>query len=121
MKDLAEQAVTHARDLLLAERLGDIRVDACFHYGAVDISPRYLVVWVLLAGAADSDLPEWYTPEDTSPRIRLEPELVSWLAHLRQIVRSEFAAASWPDADNVDVLFDSEHRVRTHGGWEYFK
>jgi hypothetical protein len=64
MKDLAQQVVAHARDLLLAERFGDIGVDACFYYGAVDISPRYLVVWVLLAGAPDSDLPEWYTPED---------------------------------------------------------
>jgi len=43
------------------------------------------------------------------------------MEHLREIVRSEFAAASWPDAGNVQVLFDSETRVRTHGGWEYFK
>jgi hypothetical protein len=58
MKDLAERTVVHARDLLLAERLGDVRVDACFHYGAVEISPRYLVVWILLTGAPDSELPE---------------------------------------------------------------
>jgi hypothetical protein len=51
MKDLAERTVAQARDLLLSERLSNVRVDACFHYGAADISPRYLVVWILLAGA----------------------------------------------------------------------
>lgn len=46
----AERTVAQSRDLLLAERLGDVRVDACFHYGAVEINPRHLVVWILLAG-----------------------------------------------------------------------
>jgi hypothetical protein len=40
---------------------------------------------------------------------------------LRQVVRDQFGAVDWPDADNVDVLFDSEHRIRENGGWEYFK
>jgi hypothetical protein len=75
VKDLAERTVAQSRDLLLAERLGDVRVDACFYYGAVEINPRHLVVWILLAGAPDSELPEWFTPEVITQRSR-------WIRHL---------------------------------------
>ena len=121
MTDLASEAVAKASRLLLAESHGRVRVDACFHYGAVDISPQHLVVWVLLAGAPDNELPEWSTPESASHSATLDPSLVTWMKHLRQIVRDEFAAVRWPEAGGVRVLFDSEHRVREGGGWKYFK
>jgi hypothetical protein len=92
-----------------------------FHYGAVDIDSKYLVVWVILTGGRDEELPEWSTPESAGLQSKLDPGLVSWMEHLRQVVRDQFGAVDWPDADNVDVLFDSEHRIRENGGWEYFK
>lgn len=121
MQDLALQAVARARSLLLSEHHRGVRVDACFHYGAVDISHGNLVVWVLLTGAPDSELPAWFTPEDTRRRSKFDPDLVAWMEHLQRTVRSEFAALRWPQADSVRVLFDSEHRVRECGGWKYFK
>ena len=121
MDDLASQAVARARDLLLVEHHGRVRVDSCFHYGAVDISPKHLVVWVLLTGADDDQLPEWSTPEAARQRAELDPALVTWMERLRHIVREEFAAVQWPATDSVQVLFDSEHRVREGGGWYYFK
>ncbi len=75
----------------------------------------------MLAGAPDSGLPEWFTPENAAKRATLDPELVAWLEYLRDIVREQFAALSWPNPASIDVLFDSEHRVRAGGGWDYFR
>jgi hypothetical protein len=113
--------VARPQGLLLDEHCGHVRVDSCFYYGAVDISPRYLVVWILLAGAPDNELPEWSTPEVAKQRDELDPSLVTWMEHLRQIVRDAFATEQWPAPDSVEVLFDSEHRAREGGGWAYFK
>jgi hypothetical protein len=52
---------------------------------------------------------------------RLDLSLLAWLEDLRGAVRAEFEAASWPNAGEVDVLFDSEHRVREGSGFWYFK
>lgn len=121
MEGLASQAVALAERELNDQHLGHIRVHSCFYYGAVDINPKHLVVWVILAGAPDEDLPKWSTPEAAVLSGDLDPSLVSWMGHLRQIVRDQFTVAQWPGSQNVQVLFDSEHRVRENGGWEYFK
>jgi hypothetical protein len=120
MSDLASQAVERARGLLPAEHHGPVRVASCFHYGAVDIDPQHLVVWVLLTGAPDEELLEWSSPE--AARLRgFDPALVAWMEHLRRIVRDAFAAVQWPEAKYPQVLFDSERRVAQGGGWQYFK
>lgn len=125
MEDLASQVVERVKEHLAGEHAGRVRVETCIHYGAVDISPKYLAVWVLLAGAPDEELPEWFKPgapiEHPARNRRLDPSLVVWLEHLRQVVRGQFAAAQWPESGQVDVLFDSEHRVREGGGFWYFK
>jgi len=64
---------------------------------------------------------EWFTPENAAKRATLDPELVAWLEHLRDIVREHFAALSWPNPASIDVLCDSEQRVRASGGWDYFR
>jgi hypothetical protein len=121
MERLASHAVTLAERQLIGEHLGHVRVHSCFYYGAVDVDPKHLVVWVILTGAPDEELPKWSTPEAAALSGNLDPSLVSWLGHLRQIVRDQFGVGQWPEAQNVQVLFDSEHRVRENGGWEYFK
>jgi hypothetical protein len=121
MARLASRATGRAERQLTDQHHGDIRVFTCFYYGAVDIDPKHLVVWIILAGAPDEQLPRWSTPETAGQQGNLDPGLVSWLGHLRHIVRDEFAAVQWPHAGDVHVLFDSEHRVRENGGWEYFK
>jgi hypothetical protein len=116
VKDISAAVVDRLRKRLVGERRGEFRVEACIHYGAVDIDPRHLVVWLLLAGAPDDELPEWLSPvapvDHPGRNQHFDPALLAWLEDLRRAVRAEFEAAAWPDARNVDVLFDSEHRVR---------
>lgn len=125
MKILAATVVARLRRRLVGERSGKFRVEACIHYGAVDIDPKYLVVWLLLAGAPDGELPEWLNPgapiDHPERNQQLDPSLLAWLEDLRRAVREEFEAASWPSACEIDVLFDSERRVREGGGFWYFK
>jgi hypothetical protein len=124
-KALAAAVVGRVRDRLVGAQRGPFRVVACTHYGAVDIGPQFLAVWLLLAGAPDDELPEWFNlgaPVDHPERNqRLNPSLLAWLEDLQRAVRAEFEAASWPNASQVTVLFDSEHRVREGGGFWYFK
>lgn len=101
--------------------MGQARVASVMHYGAVDIDPKHLVVWVLLDGAPDDRLPEWFSPDDRVQRERLDARLVSWTEELRAAVRSELARGGWPQADTADVMFDSAHRVEANGGFHYFK
>jgi hypothetical protein len=125
MKVLAATVVDRLRRRLVKEQSGKFRVEACLHYGAVDIDPKYLVVWLLLAGAPDDELPEWLNPgapvDHPERNQRLDSSLLDWLEDLRRAVRDEFERASWPNAGEIDVLFDSENRVREGGGFWYFK
>jgi hypothetical protein len=121
----AEEAVRRARERLVGTRLGSITVDSVFHYGAVDIDPRHLVVWVLLSGADDDALPEWLFIDSSgieqSQAKRLDPQLVSRLVEVQSVVRQELDTAEWPSATHVRVGFDRSHRVETAGGLHYFK
>jgi hypothetical protein len=62
MEVLSATVVDRLRRRLVGEHSGRFRVEACIHYGAVDSDPKYLVVWLLLAGAPDDELPEWLNP-----------------------------------------------------------
>ncbi|HZL05169.1 MAG TPA: hypothetical protein VFE45_07085, partial [Coriobacteriia bacterium] len=79
-----------------------MRVASVFHYGAVDIDPKHLVVWVLLSGRPDEELPAWLrvTP---SLLLELRPKGIDfdWLLELREVVVRELAKRRWPEADSV--------------------
>lgn len=95
-----------------------------FHYGAVDINPVHLVVWILLSGAPPDQTPYWYfgdgsnAPEDLGGCTEAS---LAELAKIRQEVRQVLGACKWPDADHVRVGFDSAERVKDGGGWDYFR
>lgn len=118
----ARRVVGEAREVLLDSQRGGARVDAVFHYGAVDIDPHYLVVWILLAGKDDDQLPEWLKIE---PEPAQQPDACQidyqWLLELRTEIVRRFADANWPAPEAIAVYVDSSHRVTTHGGWHYFK
>jgi hypothetical protein len=125
MNTAAKATVGKASRKLKRQSFGSGRVATCFHYGAVDIDPKHLVVWVLLDGAPDEELPEWFFvdlyEDDADQTRRLGPALVGWLERLRACVRQDFDDAGWPNAENVHVGFDSSHRVASRGGFHYFK
>lgn len=114
-----------------------LRVDAVFSYGAVDIDPQNLVVWVLLSGRPDGELPEWYFPASIDiPSFLLATPLLGGGAgtndHLgdgvvpacrswAEEIRGAFALSGWPASESIRVGFDSSHRVKEGGGWNYFK
>jgi hypothetical protein len=79
-------------------------------------------VWLLLSGKPDPETPEWL---QIAPHVRadLRPEGIdfNWLLHLRTLVIDEFERVSWPDPETVDVMAESAHRVKTEGGWNYFR
>ncbi len=118
----ADRAVRRARRALVGLESDGLRVESVFHYGAVSIDPSNLVVWLLLSGKADNEIPEWLelTPH-LAPDLRPEGIDFGWLLHLRSLVTHEFERVSWPDPESVDVMVESAHRVRTQGGWNYFR
>lgn len=118
----AGRAVRRARRALVGLESNGLKVESAFHYGAVALDPSNLVVWLLLSGKPDDEIPEWFqvTPH-LKPELRPEGIDFEWLLHLRSLVVHEFARVSWPDPEGVDVMVESEHRVRTQGGWDYFR
>ena len=118
----ADRAVRRARRALVGMESEGLRVESVFHYGAVSLDPRNLVVWLLRSGKPDEEIPEWL---EVTPHLRSELRQqgidFDWLLHLRSLVVHEFARVSWPDPESVDVMVESEHRVKTQGGWNYFR
>lgn len=88
-------------------------------YGAVDLDPRYLVVWVLL-GVDPDELPRYHVPGDGRDA-PAQPWLRGRIAAMRILVVACFKAEGWPDADSLTVGFESQTRVLAGGGWTYFK
>ena len=87
----------------------------------MDIDPSHLVVWVMLKGRPDA-LPAWFFPSGDSERdAPLAKGLLPLVASSTAAVREELARVGWPDADRVDVGFDSYERVAQQGGWQYFR
>jgi hypothetical protein len=119
---IAEQVVGRLRDDLTGREHHGAGVASVFHYGAVDIDPRHLVVWILLAGRPDEQIPAW---QHVSPQLlrHLRPTHIDydWLLSLREVIGAAFRVARWPDPDGPTVMVDSEHRVESQGGWNYFR
>ena len=118
----AEVAVRAARERLRGTAPANARVDSLFWYGAVAIDLQHLVVWVLLSGLPDDDLPEWYfsVPGQEAGVPDVGTSLLEWIATLRDVVHTEFKAVGWPDPTSVSVGFDSSSRVASGGGWHFF-
>ena len=119
MDRLADKAVGRARRRLRTAH--PHLVEHVFSYGAVDIDPKHLVVWVLLKGDPQG-VPAWFFPSgdptvDEPAAQGLLPQIASCVA----VVREELAQAGWPDAEQADVGFDSDERVAQQGGWHYFR
>lgn len=95
-------------------------MQSVFHYGAVDLDPKHLVVWVLLTGVPQDDLPAWWAPEIEVPT-GADPDLAEWMRGIAAAVRNKFESVDWPDGNQVRVMFDSAERVAQGGGWSYFK
>jgi hypothetical protein len=91
-----------------------------FWYGAVDIDRKHLVVWVLLAGSP-SRLPAWYFPSKERADREYDADLLAEIGRMRETIVACFSREGWPDAERIDVGFDSETRVTDGGGWHYFK
>lgn len=122
LPQIARRVVGEAREFLVGSHHEGVRVDAVFHYGAVDIDPRHLVVWILLSGKDDDQLPEWlavqFGPAQQPDSCPIDYQ---WLVELRTEIVRRFAEADWPTPEQIAVYADSSHRVKAHGGWFYFK
>jgi hypothetical protein len=115
----ARRVVHEAEAALRGVERGDVRVDGLFHYGAVDLDPQFLVVWILLSGKPDDQLPEWLpvVPGDVNPVCPID---YAWLVALRAQIVQRFDAAGWPRPQEIAVYADGAHRVGA-AGWNYFK
>lgn len=120
-KDL--QAVAEAAGRLADERArkaNPVLVNGVFWYGAVDIDPAHLVVWVMLNGPQE-DLPCWFFPSGRREADEASAcGLLDELYDLAGLVRRTFEETGWPRSD-VRVGFESDERARGQGGWQYFK
>jgi hypothetical protein len=75
-----------------------------------------------LSGKPVHGIPEWlHVTPHVKPDLRPEGIDFDWLLHLRTLVIREFERVSWPDPEWVDVMVESAHRVKTEGGWNYFR
>jgi hypothetical protein len=115
---LCDLALKRARRQL-AVRHG-ARFSSAFWYGAVNIAPEHLTVWVLLQGDP-ADLPEWYFPPQDQQDGPYAQPLLADLEDMREIVIACFTRAGWANPERVNVGFDSETRVVAGGGWHYFR
>ena len=89
-------------------------------YGAVDIDPAHLVVWVLLTGPP-AQRPEWFFPSgDRAADAAAAGDLVDATYEMTDTVRRCFAEVDWPEHDRISVGFDAEERV-AEVGFAYFK
>lgn len=122
LKSTAEAAVREARSALLGTVGPKVEVESVFWYGAVDIDPAHLVVWILLSGRPDAELPTWCFPDRgiIGENASLDAELIAWIQEARRIVVEKFATVGWPSAATISVGFDSLSRVDAQGGWRYF-
>lgn len=119
----ANDVMNRVRRSLVGRERDGVAVAVVTHYGAVDTDARHLVVWLLLVGRPDDQLPEWLVlSPDLTPRQRPPHVDYAWLLELRAEVVRAFAGVGWPDPDGISVQVDSKHRVDAAGGnWNYFR
>ena len=115
----ATRAVAAAGARLVGQRYAGLAVSSVFHYGAVDLGTRHLVVWVLLSGPRSAELPGWWSPGVTTER-PLPVGWDGWLASVQDLVREELAREGWPEAGSATVMFDSVERAG-RVGFDYFR
>ena len=119
---LADGVMKRLAPTLRGREHDGVRVAAVVHYGAVSIDAKHLVVWLLLEGRPDDQIPEWLTLTPTLVESLRPPHVdYDWLLALRSEVMEAFQDAGWPDPDGPSFCVDSEHRVSTGGGWNYFR
>lgn len=84
-----------------------------FCYGAVDIDPKHLVVWILLDGPRSDEVPEWLSVNPLrSESLRPEYPDYEWLLLARAEIVSAFEERGWPAASAISVMVESAAR-----GW----
>lgn len=125
LPELADAAVRSLGRELVGEKwkkrgAGKARVRSVFHYGAVDLDPSHLVVWVVLDGPEERLPPPWWST-DSETAAPADPELADWLKGIAARVRAVFAERGWPDAGHVRVMVESNERVEREGGFQYFR
>lgn len=112
--------MAQVRESLRGREHDGLRVSGFVHYGAVDIDPSHLVVWLLMEGRPDDQIPEWLlVTADLQPEVLPVPSDHAWLLSLRDEVVEEFRRGGWPRPEGPKILVDSSHRVGTRG-WQYF-
>jgi hypothetical protein len=116
----ASRVVSEAAAALSGSERCGVRVDGLLHYGAVDFDPQHLVVWILLSGKPDEQLPEWMqiVPGQVNPACQIDYQ---WLLELREHIVQRFLEADWPRPQEIKVFVDSSNRVEAAGGGSYFK
>lgn len=121
-RERAAAAVRAANAELTGRERDGVRVDWVWHYGAVHIHTAHLVVWIMLSGRPDDELPEWLaiTPDLLGTTTSRAAD-AAWLLDLRQVVVDAFAEQGWPEAERVRVCAESTHRAGSNGGFLYFK
>jgi len=78
-KRIAKKAVRRAKKLLRSRQAPamDVKVDYLLWYGAVEIDPKYCVVWIIVRGSDSARIPDRLMPardEKSIHRARESPE-----------------------------------------------
>jgi hypothetical protein len=122
-RPLRDKIMARVRDALRGREHEGLRIADVLHYGAVSIDPNHLVVWLLLEGGPDDEIPAWLRIVPTLvPSMRPEHVDYDWLLGLRSEVLKAFQDGGWPSPENPIVCLDSLHRVVDGGGpWIYFR
>src|SRR6266511_6252843 len=74
-KTIAKRAVRRAKKLLRSRHAPalDVKVDYLLGYGAVEIDPKYCVVWIILSGSDSELVPERLMPARDEKSVRSCP------------------------------------------------
>ncbi len=126
-KTIAKKAVRRAQKLLRSRQAPEFnaKVDYLLWYGAVDIDPKYCVVWIILSGPDSELIPAMLMPaRDEKSRRRateaLSPKDCQWLEELAAAVEREFRACGW-EWQTPNIGIESAERVKRGGGFFYFR
>jgi hypothetical protein len=126
-KTIVKKAIRRARKLLRSRQAPafNAKVDYLLWYGAVDIDPKYCVVWIVLSGPDTELIPAMLMPvSDEKSKRRasehLSPKDCLWLEELTAAVVEEFRACGW-EWQTPSIGIESAERVKRGGGFNYFR